>query len=452
MPRKSTTIRVVGLCLCIALLAAACAGGDDDAQPEATATTDESAATTVPGADTPEPTATEVPLDDVPLGPSDVGVTATTITIGIPSVDVEALQEFGLLEDLEGFDPIEAFETAIAHVNDRGGINGRTLDAVYAEFLPIGQAQADAACIELVQDNDVFAVLGTLIVPEGVLCYTQLNDTPFVGIIGSLTQEIIEGGSEPAIATSALVADLQLAMFDYAESQGELSRPIAVHGDDRATIDWAADELRDRGTNVVSLTTVSAPGTDQAARLGEFEQIFERWRSDGAEVVLNVGTALDLVVAMGDEEFYIDVYASEGSAFNYTPEEEPELEAARRLTIVSGVPPLEEGDHGPTDACTEAWDSRHPDQVLASIPDQIFTVQSACAGIELLAAVAEAAGNDLTHESFAAAISVVEVVDLPQVGELRIAGDGRLGPTVVSVARWDDEELFFAPMDSVPLG
>ncbi|MEO1056614.1 MAG: hypothetical protein AAFY28_06820, partial [Actinomycetota bacterium] len=261
------------------------------------------------------------PSSDAPLTASDIGVTASTITIGIPALDVEQLREFGILTDAEEFDDIAAWESAVANVNERGGINGRTLEAVYATFLPLGQAQSDAACVELVEDNEIFAAVGSLIVPEGVLCYAELNGTPFVGAVGTIPTEILERSSEPVLATSSTTESLQRAMIQFAESEGVLERPIAVHGDDQSAIEAATRELESRGANVVSVTLVSAPETDQAARLAEFEQIFERWRSDGAEVVINVGTTLDVLSAMGRQEFYIDVYSADESARQYQPTE-----------------------------------------------------------------------------------------------------------------------------------
>ena len=388
---------------------------------------------------------TQVPSQ--PLTASDTGVTETSITLGIPAVDVEQLQALGLLAGIE-LDEMGAWESAMANVNDRGGVAGRTLEAVYSVYLPLGVAQADAACVELVQDNEIFAAIGTLIVPESALCYTELNGTPFVGV-GTITEEIAGRSIEAVLTTDASVERLRIGMIDLAESEGALQRPVAVHGDERGAIESAVRELQSRGANVVSISTVSAPETDVQARVAEYEGIFERWRSDGAEVVINVGTTLDILSAMGRQEFYIDVYTAESGAFNYQPDEEREYEALRHVTSVTGAPSPGE-EHAPTVACHDAFNTRYPDMNLTDHPDQSWIVGVSCAVVEIFAAAAAAAGPELTHESFAAAAGGVGVIDLPGFGEVRVGGDSP-GPTRAAVSRYDDEMGFYAEVGSVPL-
>ena len=343
-----------------------------------------------------------------------------------------------------------AWESALANVNDRGGINGRTLEAVYTVYLPLGVAQAEAACVELVEDNEIFVGMGVTVVPESVLCYTELNGTPFIAV-GALTEEIMSRSLEVVLTTDARVEDLRTAMIDLAESEGALDRPVAVHGDDRGAIEQAARELQSRGADVVSISTVSAPETDVQARVGEFEGIFERWRSDGAEVVINVGTTLDILSAMGRQEYYIDVYSADGGLFQYQPDEEREHEALRHVTAVVGTPNQGE-DHGPTIACHDAWDSRHPDLLLDDNPDQVWIVGVSCAAVEMFAAVAGAAGPDLTRERLAPARDGLGTLDLAGVGEIRVGGDGPTGPTRAAVFRYDEEARFAAEDGAVPLG
>ena len=389
----------------------------------------------------------ETRVSSLPLTASDTGVTETSITLGIPAVDVEQLQALGLLAGIE-LDEMAAWESAMANVNDRGGVAGRTLEAVYSIYLPLGVAQADAACVELVQDNEIFAAVGTLIVPESALCYTELNGTPFVGV-GTITEQIADRSIEAVLTTDASAERLRIGMIDLAESEGALQRPVAVHGDERGAIESAVRELQSRGANVVSISTVSAPETDVQARVAEYEGIFERWRSDGAEVVINVGTTLDILSAMGRQEFYIDVYTAESGAFNYQPDEEREYEALRHVTTVSGAPGPGE-DHGPTVACHDAFNTRYPDMNLTDHPDQTWIVGVSCAVVEIFAAVAAAAGPELTHESFAASAGGVGVIDLPGFGEVRVGGDSS-GPTRAAVSRYDDEMGFYAEVGSVPL-
>ncbi|MEO1055488.1 MAG: hypothetical protein AAFY28_01085, partial [Actinomycetota bacterium] len=123
------------------------------------------------------------------------------------------------------------------------------------------------------------------------------------------------------------------------------------------------------------------------------------------------------------------------------------FEAARRVTMVSGPGGVGD-DHAPTVACVDGWDRRNPDRILAETPDQQGTVEATCGAIDLFAAVAEAAGPDLTHETFAAAIETLGSVDLAGSAQTRIAG-GTLGPLDVAINRWDDGVNEFVVVDSV---
>ena len=396
------------------------------------------------------------PVDpDVPLTASDTGVSETTITVGIPLLDLELLAEFGIIETADP-DLVAGFETAIGTVNQAGGIHGRQLKAVYAEFLPLGTAASDAACIELVEDNEIFAAIGTLIVPEGVLCYTELNGTPYIGWLGSYTQEVIERSPEATIGIEATIERYITAMIDHAEIQGDLDRPLAVHGDDQGRIEAAVQELESRGANVVSISTVSAPEGDEAARIGEFVGIFERWRSDGAEVVINVGVSFDVAVAMAREEFYLPVYGAEGGASNYFPDEPREIEAIEQFTLVYGSADLPEDDPL-NQACKDAWDAANPDRPFAVLDEDefadehLFAALGPCGAITLFAAIAEAAGPVLTHESFAEAAAELGTVRLPGFGDIRLGSPDIAGPVSVGVWRYGAVEDQFVQVGEVPL-
>ena len=399
--------------------------------------------------DTPDVEAGSEEVPAVPLTASDRGVSETRILIGIPLIDVEQLQAFGVIDPDAEVDERAAWEFAIAYVNDRGGINGRMLDAAYAVYLPLGVVESDIACVELVEDNEVFAAVARLVVAEGVLCYTELNGTPFFGR-GPLTDEVRSRSAEVAVATEATLEDIQLAMIDFAASEGALDRPVAVHGDNRNSIERTVDVLESRGADVVSISIVSAREDDVQARVAEFEGIFERWRSDGAEAVINVGTTLDILSAMGRQEFYIDVYSAETGVFLYQADEEREYEALRHVTTVAGTTGIDEA-HGPTAACREAWDSRNPDMPFEDFPSQAEAVYVSCTAIELFAAVATRAGPNLTHESLAEALSETIVLDLPGAGEVRIGGDGPNGQSRIPIFRFDEETRLVVETGSVPL-
>ena len=101
-----------------------------------------------------------------------------------------------------------------------------------------------------------------------------------------------------------------------------------------------------------------------------------------------------------------------------------------------------------------------PDEFAPTFPGEgelqnIALVLQACAVVDVFAALATAAGPDLTHESYAAALGAV--------GELELAGQfaAAVGPDkwdvpvldVVSISGWNDDEGAFRPVgDPIALG
>lgn len=156
---------------------------------DATATTvagADSGATAAPGATAPGadgsavvegPTAT-APQASVPNTASDVGVTATTIKIGLL---VPTSAEIGNTSDQRDVQVAE-FMAAINTINERGGIHGRTIEVVSAEYDVLDQDSGTrASCLELADDEKVFAAFNTTgYGPPGALCLTREKGVPFL--------------------------------------------------------------------------------------------------------------------------------------------------------------------------------------------------------------------------------------------------------------------------------
>src|SRR5829696_3030751 len=81
------------------------------------------------------------------------GVTADTIKIGVTYVDLKAVTSITTNHG----DYQATYQALIDDLNERGGINGRKLQAVYAPINPTVSQPAEAACLRLTQDEKVFA-------------------------------------------------------------------------------------------------------------------------------------------------------------------------------------------------------------------------------------------------------------------------------------------------------
>ena len=133
------------------LILAAC-GGDDggdttEAPPASEAPTSEAPSTEAPAE---EPTA------------SDVGVTETTISIGVAVADLEAVRAVmpGVVPETLTTDHLfDRWKVFADDINEAGGINGRTIELVRLVWNPLDQTSFDALCAEATIDNELFAMV-----------------------------------------------------------------------------------------------------------------------------------------------------------------------------------------------------------------------------------------------------------------------------------------------------
>lgn len=113
---------------------------------------------------------------------TDQGVTADAIKLGFALLDIGSVGQFGV--GVPGVEPAQqrrAAEAYIADINARGGINGRTVQGVYATFDVVNTADHATACRKLVQDQGAFAVIAAGgYEPPGSLCVTQQFGRPLI--------------------------------------------------------------------------------------------------------------------------------------------------------------------------------------------------------------------------------------------------------------------------------
>ncbi len=101
-------------------------------------------------------------------------VTATTIRVGIPYVDLAAVRQFGITLDQGSFP--DAYNAIIANLNAHGGINGRQLVPYLVAVNPVGTGPAITACTQLSEDDKVFVAIA----PQQSDCYLQQHHVPTI--------------------------------------------------------------------------------------------------------------------------------------------------------------------------------------------------------------------------------------------------------------------------------
>ncbi|WP_419925155.1 hypothetical protein [Candidatus Poriferisocius sp.] len=435
-------LRFMGILTVLLLLAAACSGGDsepasdggaqepetqpEEAAPETApppteapepadeseepATEDAPSATEVPEPaeepqEAPEPTEDPEEPEPIVLTDSFRGVTAEAIKIGVVIIDVEI---FGR----DNGDVEAKWQAVIDDVNANGGVLGRRLDPVIVRYSPLGDAETEAACVELTQDEQVFAATGPLL--TNLTCFTDVNDTIFINTFG-VSQEEFDRSKAVAVGPGALPARSAAISVEALIAAGALDGPVGVHAaaDTGSERDHYVDALMAAGVDVVSETASTVGGGDVAASEAEMQAFAQRWRADGAEIILavGIGSGLNVIAGLDRSPFRPAVVLTNSSDLDpqlyrdlgYTTDA---LEGAVAIGSL-GFEDLAQAGEPSVVACIERFEAASGEIVNISPegdePVNLNTTIWACQGVEIFSQIAIAAGPDLTNDSFRAA-------------------------------------------------
>lgn len=407
------------------LLAVGCTSSDDGAATAQDATTSTAVAggatvtSTAPatvddsGSSTTSPAGATYPDAEGPAP----GVTDDAVRVGITYVDLEAVAGVGI--DLDHGDYEAAYDAAFAAVNDAGGVHGRLLEPVFASVNPIGPTPAEEACVRLVEDEEVFLVVGFGL-DEGPLCYLETYGVPFLG--GQMTDERLSR-SGAAWLTIEPSGDLQVdTLVAYAE-QGHLDETFAVFAIDQAFLDdTVLPALAELGAEPAATAVLEAAPDDTVAQVAETQIIAQRFEAEGATTVLVVGNAgPSWGAGIEDITYRPRVLATDQPSMLalLNNEDEPDT------TILEGA--LVGGQFGPQDAqfaepamqdclamLAEAGiEARDPATLQDGDAETHVSAFAACRYTALLTALLEAAGPNLNHATVQLAADSLGEVQIP---------------------------------------
>ena len=468
MTRRTRSI--AGLVLSAAVLVAACGDDDDDSESTqapatteaAPATTEAAAATTAAPATTEAAPATTEPSEEssVELTDSYRGVTADSIKIGVLLLDLVKLKETAGV-DLKWGDNEGQYREAIAAVNENGGVLGRILDPVFIYVDPLSETGYQEACVQLTEDEQVFAAIGFVRPASAALCYTETGDTPFVGYLSDITSDVFEQSVLPTVTSNPLPERLDQALVDVVADTGALEdKTIAILGNTDERNQLVTDTLTGHGFEVTDAVITNQPTDDAAADAAELDVVIERWASLGIDYVIDT-TGLDRVLAAANRAgFEADWATNRGSILSLSRFESGATEAEIARTVVVQEPQVEvvyESGHAPTVECVDRWDANHPEEPAVFFPgpddvDNLQRIARSCNQAQTFAMIAAAAGPDLTAESFAAAVADVGSYELAMQPFASLSADKWDAGDAVALYTWDADAQDYKAGDLIDIG
>jgi hypothetical protein len=346
------------------------------------------------------------------------GVTDDTIKIGITYVDLEAIKEF---TEVRHGDYEAAFRALIDEINAQGGINGRKLEPVFAPVNPIGTDAADAACVKLTEDEDVFIVMG-FFQGDTVLCVVEGHETAALG--GAMTRERLARAKAPWFTSSPggdNDQDAIRALADGGELDGKLG-VVATNQGEASLHEEAEPLLEELDIEPLEVAVIDAPDNDVAAQGAAVRTIAERFRAAGVEKVLVYGQAgLTWANAMASQDYRPQLlFTGLDAILPYSNE------ATKDVALLEGAIAVapDQGDpttfHPSLDECFSTIEKATGVKLLTKaesdeqkVPYNFIAPVSACSSMALFHAIAEKAGKDLNYGTFRKAGEELGEITLP---------------------------------------
>lgn len=399
---------LIAVLISLALLAAAC--GDDDtsagddggstttAEPTGTDPVDD----TVPDDDDPAPTT--APSED--LMASARGITETTVRIGVAIPDVSQFSNSG--------DQVARYRVVADAINANGGVIGRQIELVVAEWSLTDTTGFDAACVELTEDEEVFAVITRT--PSGfgsMTCFADLGSTITINGLDLADAEVEQSGgklfSVLSDTSAALLGGIGLLADDLADATVAITVAADDAGGEATAVELEA-VLTDLGIEVIERTQGTvAYAVDPTAALAEYDRFAEIWSSSGATHVIGVGNGVIGAAYAIDEQNLEDDVVLITPLLN--PRTLNSLNADLSVLQMIGIAVPAPGDvaqaglHGMPE-CIDRVETELGETVIFFPEEEelnaLPSTFQACASFDFLTAALEAIGPNPTQEDFLA--------------------------------------------------
>jgi ABC-type branched-subunit amino acid transport system substrate-binding protein len=347
------------------------------------------------------------------------GVTADTIKVGFSYIDLESLAEAGVIKISHG--PYEEIiKSLVDDVNARGGIQGRTLELVTAKYSPIGNTEQLAACTQLTEDEQVFVVLNGLLYDNN-LCVVQQHSTALISSYGLNGTRLGKArapwatyGASDERAIEALVRILD----ESGELEGHTIAVYAAQAANKPLIDQMVKAVEDAGYTVADTALMDAPDTDVQAATAQDKIIAQRFMDEGVDTVLNVGLFIpgaDFDAAGFHPRMYsLDIGNIAAAAFT---------NPLGKFPIVAGLGATGDPDAAYNTAefnrCRDVYKKATGKEIKTTTQEDLegessgYTAMAvACTTMQIFTAAAEAAGANLTNDSFQKGLESVGKIEL----------------------------------------
>jgi hypothetical protein len=369
---------------------------------------------------------------------STAGVTDHTVTVVFPVANLEALSSnLGFATDVEYSEQVKAIDLFVKHINDHGGIHGRTITADIVHYDPTDEVEMRSLCKDWTEGSSpVFAVLDGLGAWNGddQLCITQEGHTPLLSqwtTVTNWTQKSSPylwwtGPDDAAILDATVQWGVRDGLIGGTHKLGIIAGDRA--SDQLALDDYLLPDLRRAGVTPV-VKVIAADPSESATTGAQAPLVVQQMRSAGVTTVLPLvpfNVFFPVLQAETQQHWYPKLLLSDyensiQSALGLIPiPYEKALDGQEGLTTetLGGIDdprPESQGGYDPgVRDCWTVWHRAYPQIPKGNMNDDIEEqgpVQAWCTVIRLFDAAATAAGPHLDRRTFVEAMS--RITDFP---------------------------------------
>ena len=352
------------------------------------------------------------------------GVTADTIKVGVVYTDLAAIRD---IVKIDHGDYLSAFQALADDINANGGINGRKITIVDGPVNPVGTGAAAVVCTKQTEDTQVFAAIGNLQADQ-TGCYVTDHDTALVG--GQQTGANLATAKAPWFTFNAdLDYSADQTIKGVGQSGGFTDKKVAVI---YAPVNEAlvkgslSQELSAQGANVVSTAVIDSPPDDQAAVDAQTQTLLEKFRSDGADMIVTVDTAFQVTARNLQKTSYRPqlVATSTNIVEGYLVGSDTSKYEVLGGMVSGGTPSAKVAWTDPAlQDCISRIKAQQPDRGIndpttagPDTPNTWVSVTVACQSMTLFQAIAEKAGDTLNNDTFRNVGNTLGTFSIPGAG------------------------------------
>ncbi len=383
----------------------------------------------VPSGTQPAADPTNAPRGPAPLTASDRGVTATSVKVGFTILDTANLGRAGVGIGVSIEQQEAAWRAYVQDINDRGGLNGRKIDPVFAVYDPLSEDSQRQGCLQLTQDEQVFAVVGGFNYPVAVSCVVRENQTALFSGYGSTNDGFYGDRYFTMYPKASRMMSLMVAALDKAgrlkgRTIGILNQGQNDPGGHAGAALAAA--LKARGYAVKRNTLLSA---DTGTSSSQVPVAVNEFRQDGINTVFmlaGVLTATQFVQQASNSgytpAYHLNDWANNNNDFT-VQNMPPSFEGTVGVTHIWG-----HGNKVPFGAenaevkrCRSIHDKLSGRTLAARGTAEFGATMQACDSIRAFERAAKATGPNLTRKSIGAAVSSLGAFPIANWGAGRFA-------------------------------